>query len=74
MLGVHQGVSRFGIFFRSTSEYYREAHWAPYIPNAKEFFKNIHSLLTDLSFKLQLVLHSQSIAALNEQLWQAVIG
>ena len=35
-----------------TSEYYREVNWAPEIPNVKEFFKNIHSILTGLSFKV----------------------
>ena len=27
-------------------------HWTPEIPNVKEFFKNIQSLLASLSFKL----------------------
>ena len=29
-----------------------EVHWAPEIPNVKEFFKNIHSPPAGLSFKL----------------------
>ena len=51
-MNEHQGVSRFGNFSRSTSEYYRGVHWAPEVPNVKEFFKNIHSLPAGLSFKL----------------------
>ena len=50
--GIYKGVSRFGFFSRSTSEYYRGIHWAPEVPNVKEFFKNINSLLAGLSFKL----------------------
>ena len=50
--GIYKGVSRFGFFSRSTSEYYREVHWTPEVPNVKEFFKNIHSLPAGLSFKL----------------------
>ena len=46
------GLSRFVNFSKSTSEYYREVHWAPEVPNVKEFFKNIHSLPAGLSFKL----------------------
>ena len=51
-LAVQQGVSRIGFFSRSTSDVYREVHWAPEVPNVKEFFKNINSLLAGLSFKL----------------------
>ena len=42
--------------------YYVEVHWSPKVPNMKEFFKNIHSLPTGLSFKLtnQVVSFTQS--------------
>ena len=36
----------------SSLEGYTEVHWAPEISNVKEFFKNIHSFLASLSFKL----------------------
>ena len=37
------GSIKIRIFFRSTSDIYREVHWATEIPNVKEFFKNVHS-------------------------------
>ena len=48
----HERVLGFRIFSRSTSEGIEMVHWASEIPNVKEFFKNIHSLLASLSFKL----------------------
>ena len=48
----HYRVLGFRIFSRSTSEGIEKVHWAPEILNVKEFFKNIHSFLASLSFKL----------------------
>ena len=44
--GCIVGSIKIQIFSRATSDVYREVHWAQDIPDVKEFFKNIHSLLT----------------------------
>ena len=48
----YERVLGFRIFSRSTSEGIEKVHWAPEIPNVKEFFKNIHSLLASLNLNL----------------------
>ena len=52
VLGCTVGSIKIQIFSRSTSDVYREVHWAPEVPNMKEFFKNFISLPADLSYKL----------------------
>ena len=61
-------------FSRSTSDVYREVHWAPEIPNVKEFFKNIHSLPAGLSFKLTNQVAGFMQSANSSTLWTTLPG
>jgi len=49
-------------------------HWAPEIPNVKEFFKNIHYLPAGLSFKLTNKVAGFMQSANSSTLWTTLPG